>query len=266
MLTVLEHICDFQPNQNKLVKDRQRQLLEKAKICCCPKPFIECNETAAGNQQCKKILAEHISGVNAGGENAGKYDEADVMQTTEDETLVKRINVDDGDGDGREKNIRNVVYSKSTSDVKTTITASTTTTKNLFQTTLNVINSIRHQLINLDDNNDSAKTCTKYLSPATLQSPVECNHKNIPPFQRQDHQCEQLYWTHEELGVDNEGEMKDAGCPFKKSYRGVLSVDRILSDEESEDKDMVGNADGDEEKIKNNDIEKPEGMATFFIN
>ena len=60
--------------------------------------------------------------------------------------------------------------------------------------------------------------------------------------------------------------MKDAGCPFKKSYRGVLSVDRILSDEESEDKDMVGNADGDEEKIKNDDVEKPEGMATFFIN
>ena len=102
MLTILEHICDFHQNQNQLVKDRQHQLLQKAKICCCPKPFIECNETSAESRQCKEILAKHIrvttSGKNVEGKNAGNYDEADIIQTTEGDTLVKRINVDDGDG------------------------------------------------------------------------------------------------------------------------------------------------------------------------
>ena len=175
--------------------------------------------------------------------------------TTEDKILVRHI---DGSNNGKDvaDNIR-IDASKLNQDPKTTITGSVTTkTKNLFQNTLDVVNNIRNDLMTLGE---TREPCSKHLSPATIQSPVECNLENTPPFTRQDHQCEQLYWTYEELGVDNEGEMIDARCPFKTSYRGVLSTDRFLSEENREDKEN-----SEEGKITKNEDEEPKGRAFLY--
>ena len=144
LLSLLEHVCDFDENRNDFAKAKG-YLLTKSHLCCCPRPFEDCSQEVK-DPECVKILENHLN----------PYMKSLFKKTTE-ANGVEYVNAGD------------VAHHK---DDFT------------FQIALDAFLQIRRELFALDHN------CGKYLSSATI--PVECDNNFIPPFKRQDHQCEQV--------------------------------------------------------------------------